>query len=184
MKSKNFLKILTILIMFFFTNVSKAQYDKKFYDFSIKSIDGSIIELSDYKDKAILLVNVASYCGFTKQYENLQELWENYQQKGLVVIGVPSSSFGQEKDNADEVKKFCEVNFNITFPLTSIYEVKGDNAHEIYKWANENYGKSSIPKWNFHKILINKRGEIEDTFASFTNPMSKKIIKAIEKILN
>ena len=97
---------------------------------------------------------------------------------------MPSKSFGQEKENEKEVKKFCEVNFNITFPLTSIYDVKGDNAHEIYKWANKNYGKRSIPKWNFHKILINKDGKIEDTFASFTNPTSKKLTNVIEKLLN
>ena len=88
-----------------------------------------------------------------------------------------------EKENENEVKNFCEVNFNITFPLTSIYDVKGDNAHEIYKWANKNYGKKSIPKWNFHKILINKDGKIEDTFAAFTNPNSSKIKKKIEDAL-
>ena len=97
---------------------------------------------------------------------------------------MPSKSFGQEKDNENQVKTFCEVNFNITFPLTSIYEVKGPNAHEIYKWAEKNYGKKSIPKWNFHKILINKQGKIEETFSSFTNPNSKKIKKLVENILN
>ena len=108
---------------------------------------------------------------------------KDYKEKGLVVMGVPSKSFGQEKENENEVKNFCEVNFNITFPLTSIYDVKGDNAHEIYKWAKKNYGKSSIPKWNFHKILINKDGKIEDTFAAFTNPNSSKIKKKIEDAL-
>ena len=177
------LTILPLLIMSIFTNLSSANYDKVFFDHTIKSIDGDIIDLSKYKNKVVLLVNVASYCGFTKQYGDLQNLWDNYKEKGLVVMGVPSKSFGQEKENENEVKNFCEVNFNITFPLTSIYDVKGEDAHEIYKWAKKNYGKKSIPKWNFYKILINKEGKIEDTFASFTKPMSKKIIKAIENIL-
>ena len=169
--------------MTFFFNQSKANYEKVFFDYSINSINGDLIDLKTYKNNVILLVNVASYCGFTNQYEDLQKLWDKYKDRGLIVIGVPSKSFGQEKENEKEVKKFCEVNFNITFPLTSIYDVKGDNAHEIYKWANKNYGKRSIPKWNFHKILINKDGKIEDTFAAFTNPNSSKIKKKIEDAL-
>ena len=113
----------------------------------------------------------------------MQELWENYKSKGLIVLGVPSNTFNQEKKINDEVKKFCEVNFNINFPLSTISEVKGDNAHEIFKWAKKNYGNSAVPKWNFHKILINKNGKIQKTFNSFTNPMSKKITSEIEKIL-
>ena len=107
-----------------------------------------------------------------------------YKEKGLIVLGVPSNSFNQEKNNNADVKEFCEVNFNINFPLTSIYDVKGDNAHEIYKWAKENHGKSAVPKWNFHKILIGKDGKVVDTFVPFTNPMSKKIVKTIEDIIN
>ena len=170
--------------MSIFTNLSSANYDKVFFDHKIKSIDGDIIDLSKYKSKVVLLVNVASYCGFTKQYGDLQNLWDNYKAKGLVVIGVPSKSFGQEKEDEKQIKDFCEVNFNITFPLTSIYDVKGNNAHEIYKWAERNYGKKSVPKWNFYKILINKEGKIEETISSLTNPKSNKIIKSKEKILN
>ena len=96
---------------------------------------------------------------------------------------MPSNSFNQEKNNNADVKEFCEVNFNISFPLTTITEVKGENAHELFKWAKKNHGKSAVPKWNFHKILINKEGKVEDTFASFTNPMSKKLINSIESIL-
>ena len=170
--------------MIFFKNIASANYDKLIYDFKINSITGEEINFNDYKNKAILLVNVASYCGFTKQYADLQKLWEVYRDKGFVVIGVPSNSFNQEKNSEKEIKKFCEVNFNINFPMTSIYEVKGDNAHEIYKWAMNNHGKSAIPKWNFHKILIGKDGKIVDTFVSFTNPTSKKVTKIIDKILN
>jgi len=171
------------LTMIFFKNFAMANYEKNFFDHSIKSIDDKIINLNEYKNKAVLLVNVASYCGFTKQYGDLQKLWDKYKDKGLIVLGVPSNSFNQEKDNNADVKEFCEVNFNINFPLTTITEVKGKNAHEIFKWAKENHGKSAVPKWNFHKILINKEGKIEDTFASMTKPMSKKLIKTIENIL-
>ncbi|MDC3174016.1 glutathione peroxidase [Candidatus Pelagibacter sp.] len=177
--------IFTILTvsMLFFNNSVDANYEKKFYDFNIDSITGETINFSDYKNKVILVVNTASYCGFTKQYNELQELWDLYKSKGLVVLGVPSNSFNQEKNNNKEVKEFCEVNFNISFPITTITDVKGKNAHELYKWAKNNHGKSAIPKWNFHKILINKDGKIEDTFVSFTKPMSKKIINKIEEIL-
>ena len=179
---KTTILILTVF-MFFFKSSVTANYEKKFYDLSIESITGEIINFSKYKNKVILIVNTASYCGFTKQYDELQELWDLYKSKGLIVLGVPSNSFNQERDNNSDIKEFCEVNFNINFPLTTITEVKGSNAHELFKWAKENYGKSTIPKWNFHKILINKNGEVEDTFASFTKPMSKKIINIIENIL-
>ena len=169
--------------MFFFKTSATANYEKIFYDFKIKSISGEIIDFKNYKDKAVLLVNTASFCGFTKQYEELQKLWEKYETKGLIVLGVPSNSFNQESSNNDEVKNFCEVNFDIDFPLTTITDVKGINAHEIFKWAKKNYGKSAVPKWNFYKILINKEGKIEDTFSSFTKPLSNKIINKIEKIL-
>ena len=175
--------IVLIFSMFFFKNFASANYNKVFYDLQINSISGELIDFKKFKDKAVLVVNTASYCGFTKQYEDLQKLWEKYESKGLVVLGIPSNSFNQEKKSNTEVKEFCEVNFEISFPLTAIADVKGENAHEIFKWAKENHGKSAIPKWNFHKILINKDGRIHDTFASFTNPMSKKIIKEIDLIL-
>ena len=171
------------IFMFFFNNNALANYDKVFFDFKIESITGEVINLEKYKSKVILVVNTASYCGFTKQYDELQELWNLYKDNGLIVLGVPSNSFNQEKKNDKNVKEFCEVNFNINFPLTTITDVKGKNAHELFKWAQDNYGKSAVPKWNFHKILINKEGKVENTFASITKPMSKKIIKAIENIL-
>jgi len=171
------------LFMFFFSNNVIANYEKIFYDFKIRSITGEIIDLNDYKNKVVLLVNTASYCGFTKQYADLQILWDTYKSDGLIVLGVPSNSFNQEKKDDKEVKNFCEVDFNIDFPLSTITNVKGDNAHEIFKWAKDNYGKSAIPKWNFYKILINRDGKIEETYSSFTKPTSQKIIKKIEKLL-
>ena len=179
------IKLLVALTIFmlFFKNATAGNYEKVFYDFKIESISGEIIDFSKYKNKVILIVNTASYCGFTKQYGELQELWDQYKSKGLVVFGVPSNSFNQEKKNDEDVKKFCEVNFNISFPLSSITEVKGENAHELFKWAADNHGKSAIPKWNFYKILINKEGKVEDTYSSFTKPLSNKIINKIESIL-
>ena len=171
------------IIMFFFKSNVNANYDKIFYDFKIESITGETLDFNEYKNKVILIVNTASYCGFTKQYTDLQELWDKYKSRGLIVLGVPSNSFNQEKNKNSEVKEFCKVNFNINFPLSAITEVKGDNAHDLFKWAKNNHGKSAIPKWNFHKILINKEGKVEDTFTSFTNPMSKKLVGKIENIL-
>ena len=171
------------IFMLFFKNVSAGNYEKVFYDFKIESISGEIIDFNEYRNKVVLVVNTASYCGFTKQYGELQELWDQYKSKGLIVLGVPSNSFNQEKKNNEDVKKFCEVNFNISFPLSNITDVKGENVHELFKWAADNHGKSAIPKWNFYKILINKKGKVEDTYSSFTKPMSNKIINKIESIL-
>ena len=175
--------IVLTIIMFFFKSSAMTNNHKTFYNLEIDSINGNTIKLRDYQNKVILIVNTASYCGFTKQYEDLQDLWDKYKSKGLIVLGVPSDSFNQEKKNNNEVKEFCEVNFDINFPLTAITEVKGKNAHEIFKWAENNFGKSAIPKWNFHKILINKQGHVEETYASFTKPTSNKIINKIDEIL-
>ena len=176
--------IYIIIIMFSFFNKTMSNNTETFFDLNVNSISGDALNLSKLKGKTILLVNVASNCGFTKQYEDLQNLYDSYKSKGLIVIGMPSNqSGGQEPGSETEIKKFCETNFNITFQMTSKYDVKGDNAHPIYIWAKETFGKSTVPKWNFHKILINKEGKVEDTFASFTNPMSKKIINKLEEIL-
>ncbi len=170
-------------MIFFSKDKVSADYEKIFFDFKINGISGEIINLKDYQNKLVLVVNTASYCGFTKQYDDLQLLWEKYRSDGLIVLGVPSNSFNQEKKADADVKTFCEVNFNIDFPMTTITEVKGENSHELFKWAEKNYGKSAVPKWNFHKILINKEGKIEDTYNSFTKPMSKKITSKIESLL-
>ena len=174
-----------MMIMSFFTTGVFGDYNKLAYDFNFNDLDGSILNLSEYKDKVIVVVNVASQCGFTKQYEDMQEVWEKYQQKGIVMLGVPSNDFGnQEPGNSEEIKNFCEAKFGITFPMTEKVSVKGENAHPFYKWAKENYGNSAVPKWNFHKIIIGKNGKIEDTFASITNPSSKKFINSLEKALD
>ena len=181
---KNYLLILTSLIMFSFFEKVDAKYEQLFFDLSIKDIDNEVISLREFKGKTVLLVNVASNCGFTKQYSGLQKLYEKYKKKNFIVLGIPSNQFGgQEPGSNSEIKNFCETNFNITFPITDKVDVKGDNANELYKWAKDNFGNSTVPKWNFHKILINKDGKIHDTFSSFTEPLSNKIIKQIELIL-
>jgi glutathione peroxidase len=181
----NYKRIIYIIIfMISFFNTGNAKYDKIFFDFDIKDINEETFALEKFKNKTVLLVNVASNCGFTKQYSELQELYDKYSEKGLVVLGVPSNQFGgQEPGSNNEIKDFCETNFNITFPMTTKIDVKGENAHPIYLWAKENYGNAAVPKWNFHKILINKQGKIEDTYSSFTKPMSKKLTSKIEEIL-
>jgi len=182
----NKIKYLIIIIIMILSSVTLAEnYNKLAYDFNFKDLDGSNLNLSKYKDKVIVVVNVASQCGFTKQYEDMQRIWDLYQEKGIVMIGVPSNDFGnQEPGDNKEIKNFCESKFGITFPMTEKTKVRGEEAHPFYKWAKDNYGKDAIPKWNFHKIIIGKNGKIYDTFASITNPSSKKFIKAIEEAIN
>ena len=170
--------------MFTFFGKVDAKYEKLFFDLSIQSINNETINFSEFKGKTILLVNVASKCGFTKQYTGLQTLYDTYKDRDFLIIAIPSNQFGgQEPGSNAEIKDFCETNFNISFLITDKVDVKGKNAHELYSWAKENYGNSTVPKWNFHKILINKEGKIQDTFNSFINPLSDKITKEIELIL-
>ena len=168
----------------FATNVS-SYYDKLAYNFNFNDLDGGPLSLSEYKNKVIVVVNVASQCGFTNQYDDMQKIWEKYQTRGIIMLGVPSNDFGnQEPGSNQEIKNFCEAKFGISFPMTEKVSVKGENAHPFYIWARENHGKSAIPKWNFHKIIIGKDGKVLDTFASMTNPSSKKFIKVIEKAMD
>lgn len=158
--------------------------DKTAFDFSFPAIDGGTLSLADYEGQALLIVNTASQCGFTPQYDGLQALYERYGDKGLVVIGVPTNDFGrQEKGTADEIQEFCEVNFSITFPMTDKIIVKGDEAHDFYQWAKTQVGFAGRPRWNFHKYLIGRDGMVQDWFSSVTAPDSSKLIKAVEKAL-
>jgi len=153
------------------------------YDFKFKSIDGNELDLANYKNKVLVVVNVASRCGFTGQYNDLQNIWENYKDKNLVVLGVPTNNFKQEPGTNKEIKDFCKTNFNINFPMTEKINVIGKNAHPFFKWAKNDYGKKAVPKWNFHKIIIGKNGKIVDTFSSITRPSSKKFISKIESLI-
>ena len=168
----------------FFGDKVTANYEKLAYDFKFKDLDGSTLDLSEYRGKVIVVVNVASQCGFTNQYEDMQNLWEKYQSRGLIILGVPSNDFGkQEPGSSEDIKNFCEAKFGISFPMTEKVSGKGADAHPFYIWARENHGKTAIPKWNFHKIIINKDGKIAETFTSITNPSSRKFIRALEKLI-
>jgi len=155
------------------------------YNFNFVTIDKKTpLPLKEFAGKVILVVNTASQCGFTKQYKDLESLYQTYREQGLVIIGVPSNDFGrQEPADNEEIQKFCEINFGISFYLTQKETVSGKNAHPFYLWARKTLGFGSAPKWNFHKYLINRQGELVNYFYSFTNPQSKKIIKAIEALL-
>ena len=175
--------LILFIIMFSFFSKGNAEYNQLATVFSFKDVDGKIINLADYKDKVIIVVNVASRCGFTNQYEGLQSLWSTYKEKGLVIVGIPSNNFRQEPGTNKEIKDFCETTFGINFPITEKLNVIGTDAHPFYLWAKKNYGSGAIPKWNFHKIIIGRNGKVVDTFASITKPSSKKFISAIEKAI-
>lgn len=153
------------------------------HDFTFENIDGGPLPLSDFAGKTVLLVNTASMCGFTAQYEALQAVYDKYRDAGLVVLGVPSDDFGgQEYDSADEIKQFCEINYGIDFPMTEKVKVKGPDAHPYYQWV-KSQGGMKVPRWNFHKHVIDANGNLVDWFASTTAPDSSKVIDTIEKLL-
>ena len=176
-------KLLLILFMFSFFNKAMTESSGVAYDYRFDGINGNQIELSDFRNKVIVVVNVASRCGYTPQYKDLQTLYNNYKDRNLIIIGVPTNNFKQEPGTNDQIKDFCETNFGITFPMTEKINVIGANSHPFYKWAKEDFGIGAIPKWNFHKIVIGKNGKVVDTFASFTKPTSKKFVKLIEKLI-
>ena len=156
------------------------------YSYSFKDInEEDMINLSDYKGKTLVVVNTASLCGFTYQYDGLQKLYDDYKDQGLIVLGVPSNDFGnQESGTNSEVKEFCESTFSITFPLTEKNIVKGKDAHPFFKWSKKELGFiGGVPRWNFHKIIIDKDGNAIAGYTALTRPSSKKFISEIEKAL-
>jgi glutathione peroxidase len=154
------------------------------YDFEFPSIDGAPLKLSDWRGKALLVVNTASFCGFTRQYAGLQDLWKTYEAQGLVVVGVPSNDFGDQEPQAEgDIKKFCEGAYGVTFPLTGKQKVTGDNAHPFYKWAATSIGSGGAPNWNFHKYLIGRDGRMVRSFSSQMTPASDEVRGWIEKVL-
>jgi len=176
-------KYLFLIIMFGLFSMGSKTYAEIAYKFKFNGIDGKQINLADYENKVLVVVNVASRCGFTPQYSDLQKVWEDYKDKNVVIIGVPTNNFKQEPGSNKEIKDFCETNFNINFPMTEKIDVLGKNAHPFFKWARENYGNGAIPKWNFHKIIVGKDGKVANTFSSITRPSSEKFRKAIEKLI-
>ncbi|MFD0861618.1 glutathione peroxidase [Sungkyunkwania multivorans] len=162
------------------SNVTANNETTSIFDISINDLGGNSINLSDYKGRKMLFVNVASECGFTKQYKDLQELSDRYPDD-LVVIGSPCNQFGkQEPGDAMQIKTFCEKNFGVTFLLTEKINVKGKDQHPLYQWLSSkklNGKKSSSVKWNFQKYLVDENGKLIDHYLSFTNPLSAKITK-------
>jgi len=151
------------------------------FAFSFTSIEGEPLPLTAFKGKTLLVVNTASFCGFTRQYSALQDLWQRYRDRGFVVLGVPSNDFGgQEPGSESEIKQFCEVNFSVDFPLTTKEHVTGDSAHPFYKWASRELGVAAQPRWNFHKYLVSPDGRLVDWFATATSPTSEKVLEAVE----
>ncbi len=183
---------LTLIGVFMFSSLFSSKSSAKetkaqnAYAFSFSALmSDKKLDLADYKDKVILVVNTASECGFTPQYKDLEKLYETYKDKGLVVIGVPSNDFGkQEPGSSDQIAKFCEVNYGVTFPMAKKEVVSGKDAHPFYQWAKSELGGLSAPKWNFSKYLIDKKGKLVDYYISTTNPTDEKITKKIEKLLN
>ena len=154
------------------------------YDHSFEAIDGGKLDLAQYRGKVLLVVNTASFCGYTPQYEELQQLWERYEAKGLVVIGVPSNDFGAQEPKAEaEIKEFCQGAFGITFPLSAKYQVAGSSAHPFYRWAVGALGPGAAPRWNFHKLLTARDGKAVAAYGSSVTPSSKQLIDAIEREL-
>ncbi len=159
------------------------------HGFSFDGIAGKTVSLSDYAGQVVLVVNTASKCGFTGQYDALQALYEAHQEDGLVVLGVPSDSFDQELSTDDAVQDFCAVNFNLTFPMTGITPVTGDASHPFYQWVRAETGKAGFPGWNFNKVLLNREGAIIDTYGSRStlqlnvNALQKNLVQAVETAL-
>ncbi len=180
------LKKLFISAAVLFSVGATAGDQESLHDFTVKSIDYSEMQMSQFKGKAVLLVNTASFCGYTPQYKGLQKLWSNYREKGLVVLGVPSNDFGdQEPGDEGNIKKFCKVNFQVDFPMTKKMVVNGgDGNAELYNWLAAEMGDESRPQWNFHKYLISPEGNPVAFFKSDVKPNSDELIEAVEKVLS
>lgn len=155
------------------------------YDCSFQSLQGETLPLANFTGKVLLVVNTASKCGFTRQYQGLETLYQHYKDQGLVVIGIPCNDFGhQEPGSPAEIAAFCQRNYGVSFSMTQKESVKGSKAHPFYQWAKQTLGFGTAPKWNFHKYLINRQGKLVDYFHSFTTPQSPRLIAALEKYLS
>ncbi|MBG1232446.1 glutathione peroxidase [Aestuariivirga litoralis] len=174
-----------VTALFILTGVYTVQAtDQSVFDFTLPGLDGKPLPLEQFRGRAVLLVNTASECGYTPQYDGLEKLWEQYKARGLVVIGVPSNDFGgQEPGKSEEIAQFCRKNFGVTFPLADKSVVSGAEAIPVYKWAANHAGFMGKPRWNFHKYLFDKQGKFVEWFASTTEPDSTKITNAVATVL-
>ncbi len=159
--------------------------NKTAFDFSFQSATGAVFPLSHFRGKVLLIVNTASQCGFTRQYQALEQLYKQYQDRGLVVIGVPSNDFGgQEPGTDEEIQAFCQTRFGVTFPVVKKEPLKGASIHPFYRWARETFGFGTAPKWNFHKYLVDRKGYLADYFYSTTSANSPRLIRVLESLLD
>lgn len=157
---------------------------KSAYEIAFTAIEGGPLPLSSFEGKVVLVVNTASFCGFTRQYRGLQQLWADYRDRGLIVLGVPSNDFGnQEPGTAEQIKDFCEGAYGVTFPLTDKVAVRGPSAHPFYVWARAELGAAKAPRWNFHKYLVGRDGQLLTAFGSNVEPGSKRLRAAVEAAL-
>jgi len=152
------------------------------YDFSFTKLSGKEpLPFSQFKGNVVLVVNTASKCGYTGQYDGLEKLYKKYKDQGLVVLGVPSNDFGgQEPGSNDDIAKFCKLNYGVSFPMAGKEVVQGDKAHPFYQWAKKSLGDASAPKWNFSKYLVNRKGELVTFLESGAKPEGEKVMKAVE----
>jgi glutathione peroxidase len=179
---KNIFVSVFIILGIVMSNNSNANSNA--YKFKFRSIDGKEIKLIDFKGKPIFIINTASLCGFTNQYNDIQEIYNKYKKNDLIVLAIPSNDFGnQELSTNEEVKEFCSINFDISFLLTEITTIKGEKGHDFFKWIKKEAGFLAFPKWNFYKYLIDKNGQLVSWYASTTNPNSKKINEKIKEIM-
>jgi glutathione peroxidase len=154
------------------------------FGFAFVSIDGNRLALDEWRGRPVLVVNTASFCGYTPQYRDLEALWQRYRERGLVVLGVPSNDFGQqEPGSAPEIKQFCEANYAIDFPLTEKCRVIGGDAHPFYRWIAETLGEAGTPRWNFHKYLVGPDGQLAGAWPAQVTPTDGRIISEIEQML-
>ncbi len=154
------------------------------HDFTFTDINQQPLSLVEFRGHPILIVNTASECGYTPQYASLQKLWERYRARGLIVLGVPSNDFGaQEPGTEAQIQEFCSTRYGVDFPLTAKQKVSGGEAHPFYRWLVEQLGEAGAPRWNFHKYLLDKEGNLVDLWPSRVEPLSKEITQAVEALL-
>lgn len=172
---------LFLFIFLLISNKIMAENNKSLFDFNLIDIDSNLVELDSFAGKPILIVNTASRCGFTPQYEGLQNLFTLYRKTDLTIIAVTSNSFNQEYSDIEDIKKICLLNYKVGFITSSPVNVKGIDSHPIFEWISEEYNKS--PKWNFYKYLFDRSGKLSESWSSMTKPDDKKIISKIESLI-
>lgn len=180
-----YLSLIALLICFTNCQAQNKKEMKTIYDYKVEDISGNEFDFADLKGKKILVVNTASKCGFTPQFEGLEDLYQKYKDQNFTIVGFPSNDFGQQDPGSnEEIAEFCKINYGVTFPMMSKISVKGDSIAPIYQFLTQkelNGKKNSSVKWNFQKYIINEDGTLEDFFYSITEPESKKITKWIEE---